>query len=186
MNSPRRGSEGRTPPLRGQRLLLPWMAADDGARRWMGGQAWLQAELFRIVFRCVSLNLFGDGECGSWPQQQIGVVLWSLSTTRHRWQNTFKLIKLSVLPDEAVLRTPEFVAPTLFVWRVLCPASLVRPARVPARPHLRVSGVLAQARPVRPFPAVRRARRQDRGLGALRGRPTPEAKPSARRSAGAA
>ena len=97
------------------------MAADDGARRWMGGQAWLQAELFRIVFRCVSLNLFGDGECGSWPQQQIGVVLWSLSTTRHRWQNTFKLIKLSVLPDEAVLRTPEFVAPTLFVWRVLRP-----------------------------------------------------------------
>ena len=87
-------------------------------RKLDGHQVWLQAELFRIAFWRVRLNLFGGGECGSWPQLQIGMVLWLLSTMGHRWQPTLKLIKLGVLPDEAVLRNPEFVAPTLFVWRV--------------------------------------------------------------------
>ena len=88
-----------------------------------GRQSRLQANLFRNAFWQVSLNLFGDGECGSWPQQQIGLVLWSLSTTGHRLQETVDLMRLSVLPDEAVVRKPEWVAPTLFVLRVLRPLS---------------------------------------------------------------
>ena len=69
----------------------------------------------------MSLNLFGGGECGSWPQQQSGMVLWSLSTTGHRFQSTFTLMKLAVLADEAVSRNPDWGAPTLFVWRALRP-----------------------------------------------------------------
>ena len=69
----------------------------------------------------MSLNLFGDGVCGSWPQQQIGMVLWSLSTTGERFQPTRALMKISVLPDETVPGNPEWVAPTLFAWRVLRP-----------------------------------------------------------------
>ena len=99
----------------------------------------------------MSLDLFGDGECGSWPQQQIGMVLWSLLTMGHRWQKTTDLMKMSMLPDNAVSRNPEFVAPILFVWRVLRPLrwfGLVESVRIPPRniersgargPHLTVS-----------------------------------------------
>ena len=86
-----------------------------------GSRARLQAELFRIAFWRVSLNLFGSGECGSWPQQQVGAALWALSTTGDRLQDTSALMKLAVLPDEAVKRNPVWVAPVLFAWRVLRP-----------------------------------------------------------------
>ena len=86
-----------------------------------GRLGWLHAELFRIAFWRVSLDLFGDGECGSWPQQQIGPALWSLSTTGHGWQATKMLMQLGVLPDQKVLRNPEFVGLILFATRVLRP-----------------------------------------------------------------
>ena len=86
-----------------------------------GLRAGLQAELFRIALWRVSLNLFGAGECGSWPQQQVGAALWALSTTGDRLQDTSALMKLAVLPDEAVKRKPAWVAPVLFAWRVLRP-----------------------------------------------------------------
>ena len=81
----------------------------------------LQASLFRDCFWQVSLDLFGEPECGSWPQGLIGPALWSLATTGDRWQDTQTLMRLSVLPDEAVLRNPDWVAPALFVLRVLRP-----------------------------------------------------------------
>ena len=81
----------------------------------------LQANFFRNCFWEVSLDLFGEPECGSWPQGLIGPALWSLSTTGDRWQDTATLMRLSVLPDEAVLRNPDWVAPVLFVLRVLRP-----------------------------------------------------------------
>ena len=81
----------------------------------------LQASFFRNCFWQVSLSLFGEPECGSWPQGLIGPALWSLATTGDRWQDTQTLMRLSVLPDEAVLRNPEWVARALFVLRVLRP-----------------------------------------------------------------
>ena len=81
----------------------------------------LQASFFRDCFWQVSLGLFGEPECGSWPQGLIGPALWSLATTGDRWQDTQTLMRLSVLPDEAVLRNPDWVAPALFVLRVLRP-----------------------------------------------------------------
>ena len=86
-----------------------------------GARGALQAELFRLAFWRLSLNLFGKAECGSWPQQQIGLALWALSTTGDRFQGTRALMVLSVLPDESVSRRPEWVAATLFSWRVLRP-----------------------------------------------------------------
>ena len=83
----------------------------------------LQASFFRDCFWQVSLGLFGEPECGSWPQGLIGPALWSLATTGDRWQDTQTLMRLSVLPDEAVLRNPEWVARALFVLRVLRPLS---------------------------------------------------------------
>ena len=81
----------------------------------------LQANLFRDCFWQVNLGLFGEPECGSWPQGLIGPALWSLAATGDRWQDTQTLMRLSVLPDEAVLRNPEWVARALFVLRVLRP-----------------------------------------------------------------
>ena len=99
-----------------------WLRASRrGHERLGGGQGALQAELFRIAFWRLSLNLFGKAECGSWPQQQVGMALWALSTTGDRFQGTRALMVLSVLPDEAVSRNPEWVATTLFGWRVLRP-----------------------------------------------------------------
>ena len=86
-----------------------------------GRRSRLQANLFRNAFWQMSLNLFGTGECGHWPQQQIGMALWALSTTGHRWQETGDLVRLSVLPDDAVLRNPDWVAPMLFALRLLRP-----------------------------------------------------------------
>ena len=73
-----------------------------------GAKAAVFAELFRIAFWRLSLNLFGKAECGSWPQQQVGMALWALSTTGDRFQGTRALMVLSVLPDEAVSRHPEW------------------------------------------------------------------------------
>ena len=98
------------------------LRAGAAGRGVLGGRrSRLQADFFRNAFWQVSLNLFGDGECGSWPQQQIGLALWSLATTGERWQETETLMRLSVLPDEAVLRNPDYVAPILFATRVLRP-----------------------------------------------------------------
>lgn len=92
-----------------------------GRRALEGRRERLQANFFRNCFWQVSLNLFGEAMCGSWPQQQIGPALWSLATTGDRWQDVQTLMRLSVLPDEAVLRNPDWVAPALFVLRVLRP-----------------------------------------------------------------
>ena len=69
----------------------------------------------------MSLSLFGEPECGYWPQPQIGLALWSLSTTGDQWQDAETLMRLSVLPDEALLRNPDWVAAVLFVLRLLRP-----------------------------------------------------------------
>ena len=96
-------------------------ASRRGQALLAGARGALYAELFRLAFWRLSLNLFGTAECGSWPQQQIGMALWALSTTGDRFQGTRALMVLSVLPDEAVSRRPEWVATTLFSWRVLRP-----------------------------------------------------------------
>ena len=92
-----------------------------GRRVLKGARERVQRNLFRNCFWDVSLSLFGEPECGYWPQPQIGLALWSLSTTGDRWQDAETLMRLSVLPDEAVLRNPDWVAPVLFVLRLLRP-----------------------------------------------------------------
>ena len=92
-----------------------------GRRALKGHRERLQASFFRHCFWQLDLGLFGEPECGYWPQPQIGLALWSLSATGDRWQDAETLMRLSVLPDEAVLRNPDWVAPALFVLRVLRP-----------------------------------------------------------------
>ena len=92
-----------------------------GRTAMAGRLARLHDTLFRSAFWRVSLDLFGDGECGSWPQQLIGVALWSLAITGDRWHDTGTLMRQAVLPNEAVSRNPDFVPLILFAMRVLRP-----------------------------------------------------------------
>ena len=95
--------------------------AAAGRTAMAGRLARLHDTLFRTAFWRVSLDLFGDGECGSWPQPLIGVALWSLAITGDRWQDTGTLMRQAVLPNDAVSRNPDFVPLILFAMRVLRP-----------------------------------------------------------------
>ena len=49
-----------------------------------GARERVQRNFFRNCFWEVSLSLFGEPECGYWPQPQIGPAPWSISTTGDR------------------------------------------------------------------------------------------------------
>jgi hypothetical protein len=49
-------------------------------------QGSLQAILFHLAFWQMDLGYFGRGLLGSWPQADIGIVLWSLSVSAGDWQ----------------------------------------------------------------------------------------------------
>ena len=95
--------------------------AAAGRATTAGRPARLHDTLFRTAFWRVSLDLFGDGECGSWPQPLIGLALWSLAITGDRWQDTGTLMRQAVLPDDAVSRNSDYVPLVLFAVRVLRP-----------------------------------------------------------------
>jgi hypothetical protein len=63
----------------------------------------LLAILFHIMFWRMDLEYFGRGLLGSWPQADIGIVLWSLSVSAADWQNSDKLARLCTIPEPATL-----------------------------------------------------------------------------------
>jgi hypothetical protein len=68
-----------------------------------GQQGSLQAILFHIACWRLDLAYFGRGLLGSWPQSDMGVVLWSLSTAASDWGTPEKLSRLCTIPNQAVL-----------------------------------------------------------------------------------
>jgi hypothetical protein len=63
----------------------------------------LLAILFHIMFWRMDLEYFGRGLLGSWPQADIGIVLWSLSVSAADWQTSDKLTRLCTIPQPATL-----------------------------------------------------------------------------------
>jgi hypothetical protein len=51
----------------------------------------------------MDLGYFGRGLLGSWPQSDIGIVLWSLSVSAGDWQTSEKLTRLCTIPEPAIL-----------------------------------------------------------------------------------
>ena len=51
----------------------------------------------------MDLGYFGRGLLGSWPQADIGIVLWSLSVSAGGWQTSEKLTRLCTIPEPATL-----------------------------------------------------------------------------------
>src|SRR5262249_41147024 len=74
-------------------------------------QGTLLAILFHLAFWHMDLGYFARGLLGSWPQQDAGVVLWSLSVCANDWQTSEQLTRLCTIPEPAMLsgtwdRTP--------------------------------------------------------------------------------
>ena len=65
-------------------------------------QSSLPAILFHLVFWHMDLGYFGRGVLGSWPQADIGIVLWSLSVSAGDWQTSDKLTRLCTIPESAI------------------------------------------------------------------------------------
>jgi hypothetical protein len=66
-------------------------------------QGSLLAILFHIAFWRMDLSYFGRGLLGSWPQTDIGIVLWSLSVSAGDWQTSKKLTRLCTVPEPSML-----------------------------------------------------------------------------------
>jgi hypothetical protein len=63
----------------------------------------LQAILIHLAFWHVDLGYFGRSLLGSWPQADVGIVLWSLSVSAADWQTSEKLTRLCTIPEPATL-----------------------------------------------------------------------------------
>ena len=64
----------------------------------------LQAILFHVTFWRADLSYLGRGMHGSWPQRDIGILLWSLSVAAVDWQTPEKLTRLCTIPVNEVLQ----------------------------------------------------------------------------------
>jgi hypothetical protein len=62
-------------------------------------QGSLPAILFHLALWHMDLGFFGRGLLGSWPQADIGIVLWSLSVSAGDWQPSEKLTRLCTIPE---------------------------------------------------------------------------------------
>jgi hypothetical protein len=81
----------------------------------------LPAILFHIAFWYMDLGYFGRGLLGSWPQADIGVVLWSLSVSAGDWQASEKLTRLCTIPEPAILSGTWDRTPYAMEARILRP-----------------------------------------------------------------
>ena len=84
-------------------------------------QGSLTAILFHLAFWHMDLGYFGRGLLGSWPQADIGVVLWSLSVSAGDWQTGEKLTRLCTIPEPTILSGPWDRTPHAMEARILRP-----------------------------------------------------------------
>jgi hypothetical protein len=84
-------------------------------------QGSLLAILFHIAFWLTDLGYFGRDLLGSWPQADIGIVLWSLSVSAGDWQTTEKLTRLCTIPEPAILSGTWDRTPYAMEARILRP-----------------------------------------------------------------
>jgi len=84
-------------------------------------QGSLLAILSHIAFWHMDLGYFGRGLLGSWPQADIGIVLWSLSVSAGDWQTAEKLTRLCTIPEPAILSGTWDRTPYAMEARILRP-----------------------------------------------------------------
>jgi hypothetical protein len=84
-------------------------------------QGSLQSILFQAAFWRADLNYLARGIHGSWPQFDIGVVLWSLSISAADWQTPAKLTRLCTIPAKDILESSWDAGSMVTEARILMP-----------------------------------------------------------------
>jgi hypothetical protein len=79
----------------------------------------LPAIMFHLALWHMDLGYFGRGLLGSWPQSDIGIVLWLPSVSAGDWQSSEKLTRLCTIPEPAMFsgtwhRTSYYIADASF------------------------------------------------------------------------
>jgi hypothetical protein len=81
----------------------------------------LQALLFHITFWHLNLGYFDRNPIESWPQNDVGIVLWSLSVSANDWMRPDKLTRLCTVPTIGVLEAASDLGPFAMETRFLRP-----------------------------------------------------------------
>ena len=93
----------------------------------------LPAILFHLALWHMDLGYFGRGLLGSWPQSDIGIVLWSLSVSAGDWQSSEKLTRLCTIPEPAMFSGTWDRTSYAMEAQDLATAAVVRAAGIPQR-----------------------------------------------------
>ena len=86
-----------------------------------GNRQALQAILFHVTFWHADLGYLGRGMNGSWPQRDIGILLWSLSVAAPDWQTSEKLTRLCAIPVTEILQATWDTGSLMMEARILRP-----------------------------------------------------------------
>src|SRR5438128_7369804 len=102
---------------RGKLIPTPW------GRRMLAAEQHgpLQALLFHVAFWHMNLAYFDGYPLDSWPQSEVGVILWSLSTSAHDWLPRETLTRLCASPVIGVLESPWDFGSSAMEARILRP-----------------------------------------------------------------
>jgi hypothetical protein len=108
------------------RLVRPYRGALTPTPRGRGfvkvtPQGSLQSILFQAAFWQADLNYLARGIHGSWPQFDIGVVLWSLSVSAADWQTPAKLTRLCTIPAKDIVESRWDAGSMVTEARILMP-----------------------------------------------------------------
>ena len=81
----------------------------------------LQALLFHVALWHMNLAYFDGYPLDSWPQSQVGVILWSLSASAHDWLPRETLTRLCASPVIGVLESQWDLGSSAMEARILRP-----------------------------------------------------------------
>jgi hypothetical protein len=81
----------------------------------------LQAILFHLTFWHADLGYLGRGVHASWPQRDIGILLWSLSVAAMDWQTPEKLTRVCTIPVNEILQASWDTGSLTMEARILRP-----------------------------------------------------------------
>jgi len=81
----------------------------------------LQALLFHVALWHMNLAYFDGYPLDSWPQSEVGVILWSLSASAHDWLPRETLTRLCASPVIGVLESQWDFGSSAMEARILRP-----------------------------------------------------------------
>ena len=81
----------------------------------------LQALLFHVAFWRLNLGYFDRYAADTWPQNEVGVVLWSLSASAHDWLARETLTRLCATPVVGILESQWDFGSSAVEARILRP-----------------------------------------------------------------